>query len=85
MKEALENSQQASDAASDRRPWQFSLGSLFLLTTIFAVACSLSTKLGLFVILLPLLLLPYWDIISHRRSKRESRQQQKSTAKAAQE
>ncbi len=74
MNEALQNREQAVDSAPAGRPWQFSLRSLFVLTAIFAVACSLSTKLGAFVILLPLLLLPYWDIISKDRPNRAARQ-----------
>ena len=77
MNEAPENELDVVDSAPNKRPWQFSLRSLFVLTTIFAVAGSFSTKFGPFVILLPLLLLPYWDIISEGRSSRESGQHQR--------
>ena len=63
MNEVPENSHQAADSAPDERPWQYSLRSLFVLTTIVAVLCSLARSLGPFVLLFPLLLLPAWDIM----------------------
>ena len=47
MEETSDNNRQAGDAEAQKRPWQFSLWSLMVLTTLFAVLCSLVKSLGL--------------------------------------
>ncbi len=47
MEEISESNQQAGDSEAEKRPWQFSLWSLMVLTTLFAVLCSLLKSLGL--------------------------------------
>ncbi len=71
MEEISESNQQAGDSEAEKRPWQFSLWSLMVLTTLFAVLCSLLKSLGLLLFtLLFLLLLPVWDIIREGKRRR---------------
>lgn len=81
MDEAPENRREVAHSAADHRPWQFSLAALFVLTTICAILCSLAKSIGPFGLLLPLLLLPVWDILRYR-STRGSRPQKKIPKKA---
>ncbi|MGO8691611.1 MAG: hypothetical protein ACLQLG_18485 [Thermoguttaceae bacterium] len=71
MEETSENNRQAGDSEAERRPWQFSLWSLMVLTTLLAVLCSLVKSLGLLLFtLLFLLLLPVWDILQEGKHRR---------------
>lgn len=85
MNEAPEDMHEVADSAPDKRPWQYSLRSLFVLTTICAVLCSLATSLGPFSLLFPLLLLPAWDSMREHRPTGRSRQPKESRTKVTQE